>query len=149
MSIGSLEHVLVLADDIDGTRDFYCSVVGLSVGDRPPLAFPGYWLYAGSGSGSGSGSDAACVHVADRRAYAAHAAELGLTVPESDAGVGPVDHIAFNGADYDGLLERLERHGVRAVTNTVPGGPRQVFIEDPNGVRVEINVRDRETNEAR
>jgi hypothetical protein len=29
---------------------------------------------------------------------------------------------------------------VRAVRNAVPGGPRQVFIEDPNGVRVEINV---------
>jgi catechol 2,3-dioxygenase-like lactoylglutathione lyase family enzyme len=138
MSVGALEHVLVLSDDIEATRDFYCLVVGLSVGDRPPLAFPGYWLYAGPGGGSA----AACVHVADRRAYAAHAAGLGLTVPESDAGVGPVDHIAFNAADYDGLLERLQRHGVRAVRNTVPGGPRQVFIQDPNGVRVEINVSD-------
>jgi catechol 2,3-dioxygenase-like lactoylglutathione lyase family enzyme len=136
VSIGSLEHVLVLADDIDATRDFYCQVVGLSVGERPPLAFPGYWLYA-----EPDGTGPACVHVADRRAYAAHAAELGLNVPESDPGVGPVDHIAFNAADYSGLLERLEHHGVRAVTNAVPGGPRQVFIEDPNGVRVEINVR--------
>jgi catechol 2,3-dioxygenase-like lactoylglutathione lyase family enzyme len=137
MSVGSLDHVLVLSDDIDGTRDFYCSVVGLSVGNRPPLAFPGYWLYAAEG-----GSGSACVHVADRRAYAAHAAGLGLDVPGADPGVGPVDHIAFRGADYDGLLERLQRQGVRAVTNAVPGGPRQVFIQDPNGVRVEINVSD-------
>jgi catechol 2,3-dioxygenase-like lactoylglutathione lyase family enzyme len=137
MSIGGLEHVLVLAEDIDRTRDFYCQVVGLSVGDRPPLAFPGYWLYAGAGPG------AACVHVAERRAYAAHAAGLGLTVPDGpDPGVGPVDHIAFNASDYDGLLERLQRQGVRAVRNAVPGGPRQVFIQDPNGVRVEINVSD-------
>lgn len=134
MSVGSIDHVLVLSDDIDGTRDFYCSVVGLSVGDRPPLAFPGHWLYAGDGG--------ACVHVADRRAYAAHAAGLGLSVPDDDPGVGPVDHIAFRAGDYDGLLERLQRHGVRAVTNAVPGGPRQVFIQDPNGVRVEINVTD-------
>jgi catechol 2,3-dioxygenase-like lactoylglutathione lyase family enzyme len=138
MSIGGLEHVLVLADDIDGTRDFYCSVVGLSVGERPPLAFPGYWLYADGGSGGA----AACVHIADRRAYAAHAASLGLAVPERDPGTGPVDHVAFTASGYDGLLERLERHGVPAVTNAVPGGPRQVFIEDPNGVRVEINVRE-------
>ena len=138
MSIGGLEHVLVLADDIDGTRDFYCSVVGLAVGERPPLAFPGYWLYA---DGDSSGA-AACVHIADRRAYAAHAATLGLAVPERDPGVGPVDHVAFNAADYDGLMARLERHGVRAVRNAVPGGPRQVFIQDPNGVRVEINVRE-------
>jgi catechol 2,3-dioxygenase-like lactoylglutathione lyase family enzyme len=137
MSIGALEHVLVLADDIDGTRDFYCQVVGLSVGARPPLAFPGYWLYAGASRGS----TAACVHVAERRAYAAHAASLGLNVPDGpDPGVGPVDHIAFSASDYDGLLERLRQKGVRAVTNAVPGGPRQVFIQDPNGVRVEINV---------
>jgi catechol 2,3-dioxygenase-like lactoylglutathione lyase family enzyme len=135
MSVGVLEHVLVLADDIDATRDFYCSVVGLSVGDRPPLAFPGYWLYAAP-----DGPGPACVHVAERRAYAAHAAELGLAVPDSAAGLGPVDHIAFSASDYDALMERLERQGVRAVRNAVPGGPRQVFIEDPNGVRVEINV---------
>jgi catechol 2,3-dioxygenase-like lactoylglutathione lyase family enzyme len=64
-----------------------------------------------------------------------------LAVPDGpDPGVGPVDHIAFKASDYDRLLERLQRHGVRAVTNAVPGGPRQVFIQDPNGVRVEINV---------
>jgi hypothetical protein len=44
-----------------------------------------------------------------------------------------------------GLLEHLSRLGVAAVTNTVPGGPRQVFVQDPNGVRVEINVADRPT----
>lgn len=138
MSIGALEHVLVLADDIDGTRDFYCSVVGLSVGDRPPLAFPGYWLYAAS---DGSAPRSACVHVAERGAYAAHAATLGLSVHcGPDPGVGPVDHVAFSASDWDGLVARLERCGVAAVTNRVPGGPRQVFIEDPNGVRVEINV---------
>jgi catechol 2,3-dioxygenase-like lactoylglutathione lyase family enzyme len=35
--------VLVLSDDIDRTRDFYCDVVGLEVGERPPLEFPGDW----------------------------------------------------------------------------------------------------------
>jgi catechol 2,3-dioxygenase-like lactoylglutathione lyase family enzyme len=132
MTVTAIEHVLVLSDDIDRTRDFYCEVVGLEVGDRPPLEFPGYWLYAGP---------TACVHIAERRPYAAHAARLGLQIPERDSGVGPIDHIAFGAGDYDALTQRLERGGVAAVTNTVPGGPRQVFIEDPNGVRVEINVR--------
>jgi catechol 2,3-dioxygenase-like lactoylglutathione lyase family enzyme len=134
MTVRALDHVLVLADDIEATRDFYRQVVGLSVGDRPPLAFPGYWLYAGPDSRS------ACVHIAERRAYALHAAGLGLAVPERDPGVGPVDHIAFSAGDWDALMARLERCGVTAVTNAVPGGPRQAFIEDPNGVRVEISV---------
>jgi len=78
--------------------------------------------------------------VAERRAYAAHAAGRGLVVPKSAR--GPVDHIAFDAPDYDAVTERLERKGVGAVRNTVHGsGPRQLFIEDPNGVLVEINVK--------
>jgi catechol 2,3-dioxygenase-like lactoylglutathione lyase family enzyme len=138
MTVGGMEHVLVLSDDIERTRDFYCRVVGLEVGERPPLEFPGYWLYAGA---------TACVHIAERRPYAAHAAGLGLAVPERDPGTGPVDHIAFTDGDYDALTARLERIGVAAVTNAIPGGPRQVFVEDPNGVRVEINVRGPEQEE--
>ena len=121
-----MEHVLVLSDDIDATRDFYCRVVGLRVGERPPLEFPGFWLYADS---------TPCLHIAERQAYRAHAARLGMNTN------GPVDHIAFSGTDYDQLTERLERNSVAAIRNNVPGGPRQLFIEDPNGVRVEINVR--------
>lgn len=136
MTIVGIEHVLVLSDDIERTRDFYCDVIGLSIGDRPPLEFPGYWLYAGV---------TPCVHIAERRAYARHAAGLGLTVPESDPGAGPLDHIAFSALDYDALTARLAERGVPSVTNVVPGGPRQLFVEDPNGVRVEINVRSPES----
>jgi catechol 2,3-dioxygenase-like lactoylglutathione lyase family enzyme len=139
MSVSAIEHVLVLSDDIDGTRDFYCDAIGLEVGDRPPLAFPGYWLYADAGT-------SACIHIAERRRYATHASGLGLKVPErdpgADSGSGPIDHIAFTAGDYDELIVRLQQSGVPVVTNDVPGGIRQVFIEDPNGVRVEINVKD-------
>jgi catechol 2,3-dioxygenase-like lactoylglutathione lyase family enzyme len=128
-----MDHVLVLSDDIEATREFYCQVVGLRVGERPPLAFPGYWLYAGS---------AACVHVAQRKEYAAHAAGLGLRVATPSNGSSPVDHVAFNASDYEAVSGRLESNGVAAVRNDVPGGgPRQLFLEDPNGVRIEINVR--------
>ncbi len=126
MSVTEMQHVLVLSDDIEATRDFYCRVVGLRVGERPPLEFPGYWLYADS---------TPCLHIAERQSYCAHAARLGMNAN------APVDHIAFNGIDYDELTDRLERNSVAAIRNDVPGGPRQLFIEDPNGVRVEINVR--------
>jgi catechol 2,3-dioxygenase-like lactoylglutathione lyase family enzyme len=139
MSVIDMEHVLVLSEDIEATRDFYCHVVGLELGARPPLEFPGYWLYAGS---------VPCLHVADRHAYLRHAASLGLVVAQEPPGAGPVDHIAFNASDYDEACSRLERGGVTAVENTVPGaGLRQLFFDDPNGVRVEINVR--QTTEAR
>jgi catechol 2,3-dioxygenase-like lactoylglutathione lyase family enzyme len=138
MSVTDMEHVLVLSEDIEATRDFYCRVVGLEVGARPPLEFPGYWLYAGS---------VPCLHIAERRAYLKHAAWLGLSVVREPPGAGPVDHIAFNASDYEDVCSRLEQRGVAAVRNTVPGaGLRQVFFHDPNGVRVEINVRQTDNN---
>ena len=132
MSVGAMEHVLLLCDDIEQTREFYCRVIGLRVGGRPPLEFPGYWLYAGA---------TPCVHIADRAAYRIHAERLGLSVPEGPAGSGPVDHIAFRATDYDEINARLQAHAVPAVRNTIPGGgPRRFFLEDPNGMRIEINV---------
>lgn len=134
MSVTHMEHVLVLTDQIETTRDFYRDVVGLAVGQRPPLAFPGYWLYAGS---------TPCLHVAERLAYREHSATLGLEVDDGAVGRGGIDHIAFVATGFDELAARLEALGVRTVHNDVPGGgPRQLFIEDPNGVRIEISVRE-------
>ena len=135
MSSG-LEHVLVLSDDIDATRDFYRDVVGLRVGPRPALEFPGYWLYADARS--------ACVHVAERHAYLKHAVSLGLPasgVGSPGSGGGTIDHIAFDERDYEAAATRVQAAGLTPVENVVPGGPRQLFIDDPNGVRVEINVK--------
>jgi hypothetical protein len=82
------------------------------------------------------------VHVADRRAYRDHAAGLGLKVGADLDGHGAVDHVAFNASGYGEICERLEQLGIPFTRNTVAGGgPRQLFIEDPNGVRIEINVR--------
>jgi catechol 2,3-dioxygenase-like lactoylglutathione lyase family enzyme len=132
VALTSIQHLLVLTDDIDGTRDFYRDVLGLEEGRRPPLEFPGYWLYA---------QGVPCVHVADRDIYNAHAASLGLAPSEGRRGSGVVDHVAFNASDYHEVTARLERHGIDAVQNTVPGiGMRQLFVSDPNGVRIEINV---------
>ena len=69
MPLTRLDHVLVLTDDIEGTRDFYRDALGLEVGERPPLEFPGYWLYA---------AGVPCVHVADREAYTAHSEATGI-----------------------------------------------------------------------
>jgi catechol 2,3-dioxygenase-like lactoylglutathione lyase family enzyme len=122
-----LDHLLVLTDDIDGTRDFWCDALGLEVGERPPLEFPGYWLY---------GDGAACIHVAERSAYTAHSERIGIP-----AAPGSIDHVAFRGDGYEQVRARLERSGADAAENRVPGaGLRQLFLEDPNGVKIEINV---------
>jgi catechol 2,3-dioxygenase-like lactoylglutathione lyase family enzyme len=131
MGLVRLEHLLVLTDDIDATRDWYRDVLGFAEGARPPLAFPGYWLYLG---------DVACIHVADRAEYAAFVAGMGHDVSAVPDGGGPIDHVAFNGEDYEALEAALESHGLAFIRNTIPGvGIRQLFVRDPNGVTVEIN----------
>ena len=127
MALRRLDHVLVLTDDLEATRSFYCEVLGLDVAERPELPFPGYWL---------SLDGTPCLHVAERSAYEAHAATMGLAVRAA-----PVDHLAF-AADADtGLTERVAAAGLRATQNDVPEARmRQLFVEDPNGVRVELNV---------
>ncbi|HEY1775042.1 MAG TPA: VOC family protein [Solirubrobacteraceae bacterium] len=129
MPVASLDHVLVLSDDIDGSRDFYCATVGVTVGERPPLPFPGYWLYAGGRP---------CLHIADRAIYNDHARATGLRVA---AGAPSVDHLAFAATDYEEAAGRLESRGVAAVRNEIPqAGLRQLFFDGPDGVRIEVNV---------
>ena len=128
MAVTALDHVLVLSDDIDGSRDFYCDTVGMTVGERPPLPFPGYWLYAGGRP---------CLHIADRAIYSDHARAIGLGVAQTDS----VDHVAFSATDYEEAAQRLRRGGVSAVRNEVrEAGLRQLFFDGPDGVRIEVNV---------
>jgi catechol 2,3-dioxygenase-like lactoylglutathione lyase family enzyme len=120
-----LQHVLVLTDDLDATRAFYCDVLGLEVGERPSLPFPGYWLYA---------DGVACVHVAECGSYDAHASSMGVPAKAS-----PVDHVAFEAHGYAEVVERLRVAGVEVTTNQSAAGT-QLFFDDPNGARIEFVV---------
>jgi catechol 2,3-dioxygenase-like lactoylglutathione lyase family enzyme len=49
--------------------------------------------------------------------------------------------VAFAASDFDALAARLAAAGVDAFLNETPDGAlRQLFITDPNGVRIELNV---------
>ena len=47
MAVAAMNHFTVLTKDLDATRAFYVGILGLKEGYRPPLGFPGTWLYAG------------------------------------------------------------------------------------------------------
>src|SRR3979411_3401653 len=47
MPRGGLQHYTIEPQDLERTKEFYVDVLGLEIGDRPPLDFPGYWLYSG------------------------------------------------------------------------------------------------------
>ena len=79
----SLNHYTILARDLEATKDFYTDVVGLSVGDRPPLNFPGYWLYCGG---------VPTVHLIGKRPEDEHIKDAAT----DPAKTGRLDHIAFS-----------------------------------------------------
>ena len=43
----SLNHFSIRSLDLDACERFYCGLLGLTKGPRPPFPFPGLWLYAG------------------------------------------------------------------------------------------------------
>jgi catechol 2,3-dioxygenase-like lactoylglutathione lyase family enzyme len=128
-----MQHYMVLSKDLEKTRAFYCDVLGLRTGPRPPFDFEGLWIYAG---------DVACVHVGLRSSYDAIARTANNPADPNEHGSGSIDHIAFAATDYDEIVARFETHGVRYRATRVPGKDlRQLFVLDPDGIQIEINVR--------
>ena len=133
MPITHMQHFMVLSKDLEQTRRFYCDVLGFSTGPRPPFGFDGLWIYAG---------DVACIHVAQRASYYATSRTEVNPPDPNDHGSGSVDHIAFAATDFDELVASFEKHGVRYRATRVPGKDiRQLFVHDPDGIQIEINVR--------
>jgi catechol 2,3-dioxygenase-like lactoylglutathione lyase family enzyme len=141
MALALLEHFTIRCRDMEKTRDFYRDVLGLPVGARPPLGFDGYWLYCG---------DTPAVHLVrsdDPKALQSVVSLLGeeLALQPPGRRSGAVDHIAFRGTDPDAMMDRLEKFGVGYEHNVAVGGRlRQLFIQDPDGVVVELNFPDQD-----
>src|SRR5215469_14210208 len=120
--LNALHHVTVKTADLEATRDFYRDILGLEVGFRPDLDFPGYWLYCG---------DVPVVHLVPE------GSAIGGG-PSSDT--GPFDHFAFLASDFDGIKATLEGHGITCRENHISQPPiDQLFFPDNNNVMVELN----------
>lgn len=136
MPVTHLEHYLVVSDVLEQTKNFYSEVLGMRVGDRPELGFLGYWLYL---------DDVPCLHLADRESYRDYKARVGTPVPQQTVDTGAIDHIAFNAIGFDDMLARLEGRGLTYRQNHIGDiGLRQIFVQDPNGVTLELNFRESE-----
>ncbi|HTL75672.1 MAG TPA: VOC family protein [Casimicrobiaceae bacterium] len=118
MPATAMNHFTILTDDVTGTVDFYRDLLGLVEGWRPPLAFPGAWLYAG---------DDAILHVVGGR-------------PRDELKAGVIDHMAFSATGLADTLALLVSRNVQHTCRRLPSaGTWQVFFNDPNGARVELD----------
>jgi len=134
----SLNHYSIRTTDLQACERFYCGLLGLAVGPRPPFPFPGLWLYTGD---TGVWANAA-VHIIgiDRKDPAGLKQYLGDRDESSLHGTGAVDHVAFFATGLAETMARLQAQGIAPRERTVPLlNLHQVFVDDPNGVVVELN----------
>jgi catechol 2,3-dioxygenase-like lactoylglutathione lyase family enzyme len=133
MPAESLNHYTIQARDVEKTKDFYEQIVGLKVGDRPPLNFPGYWLYCGG---------TPTVHLLGYQANA----KVIPDGPSYPAETGRLDHIAFSCTGLKDMKATLQAHSIKYDERVLPRlNMTQLFYLDPDGIAVECNFPANET----
>lgn len=126
MPANGLDHVNIDTSCPEETVAFYTEVLGLEdrPGARPDFGFPGAWLWAGT---------TAVVHLNFHEAGAE---------PARSGPTGAFNHIAFEASDFDAMCATLTEHGLDYKTAERPEiNLKQIFVNDPNGIRVELNIR--------
>lgn len=134
----TLNHYSIRSADLDACRRFYTEVLGLAVGPRPEFPFPGLWMYEGDTTLWAN----AVVHIIgiDRNDPKGLQDYLGDRDDAALKGTGVVDHVAFFATGLVPMRERLKGLGIDARERTVPSlGLQQLFLDDPNGVVIELN----------
>ena len=121
MSVGLLDHFNIRTRKLADTVRFYEEVLELKKGDRPNFSFPGAWMYS---------EGKPVVHLVD----------ISATAEPQKPDSGVVHHVAFASYGFDGMKQRLESKGMAYEARQVPGGDLwQIFVDDPNGVMIELN----------
>jgi catechol 2,3-dioxygenase-like lactoylglutathione lyase family enzyme len=134
----ALNHFSIRTTDLEATRIFYEGALGLTVGPRPAFPFPGLWLYNGAHDQVAN----AMVHLIgiDLQDPEGLKRYLGDRDLSSLQGSGAVDHIALFDTGLELKLSQLRELGIPVRERTVPViGLHQVFMDDPNGVVIELN----------
>ena len=117
--IVGMNHFTVIAEEKQKTLDFYVGLLGLNVGHRPDLGFPGAWLYAGGTQ--------AVLHMYFER-----------PMPATRTGV--IDHLAFSATGLKAVKARFDAAGIAYDLRRQAGaGTWQMFSVDPNGAKVELD----------
>jgi catechol 2,3-dioxygenase-like lactoylglutathione lyase family enzyme len=130
----------VRTPNVERSALFYEKSMGMLRGARPPFKFPGAWLYRTSVNGEIVGS--AVVHIIgiDPNDMSGLKDYLGDKPAPGATGSGALDHIAFTASGIADMYARLRQHGIAFRERKVPNMDlHQIFIEDPDGVTIELN----------
>jgi hypothetical protein len=69
-----------------------------------------------------------------------HLVDISPTDEQQKPDSGVVHHVAFASRGFVGMKQRLQSRGMAFDVRQVPGGDLwQIFVNDPNGVMIELN----------
>ena len=123
MTVKNLDHFNIRASEplVEELREFYCDLIGLSEGFRPPFEEPGYWLYAG---------ELAILHLSVAGADESLASHVESTL----------NHVALECNDKSAFEKRLSAKAIPYKYANVPGTTvEQIFLKDPAGNGIELS----------
>lgn len=133
MPLTHIEHFLIAADDIDGTRDWYARVLGMESGPHPDFGFPVHWMYL-------NGQDVVHIGPSAKSAGEIQKQYLGRTSQDTGTGTGAIDHLAFRATGLRDTLEQLKKERIAFTQRRANGQALfQLFFYDPNGIKIELN----------
>lgn len=140
MPLTYLEHFLIQTTDFQATCDWYERVLGLERGYTPDFKFPVQWMYLG---------DRDVLHITEGGAKVSeNRLRYNGQESQADSGSGVVDHIAFRCKGLPEMIAKLRGHGVEFRQRMVnEQGLYQLFLIDPNGVKIELNFSNAEAIE--
>ena len=133
MPLTGLNHYLLVAKNLERTKDFYCNVLGMELAERPDFGFPGYWLKVG---------EDICVHLASQEANKIRDQFLLKKHPKGTKGSGSVDHIAFLAQNPAEVRSRIQKNKIEMHFRSFPDAKPplfQIFLKDPDDVTIELN----------
>jgi len=116
-----LNHINIETADIDRSASFYTDVLGLVSGERPEFDRPGHWMYM---------DNMPIVHIIS-------------PLPDNKLLTGSkhaaISHFALRIKDFEAMRKHLINLSIPYTEVGVPGSDRrQFFINDPDGVVVEL-----------
>ena len=128
MTATEMNHFTILTKNLEKTVRFYKKYLGLIEGFRPPLKFPGSWLYI------------------DNKAV------LHIIVKEnvSEKANGLIDHLAFSARNLSNTIKLFEKEKIKYSLKRQPQtNVWQMFFNDPNRIKVELDFNEEETADLR
>lgn len=128
MRVEALDHVNIIAADLEATCVFYAELLGLERRDAPPPLTPAtaQWMHDAAGRAILHVNSLDCDRVYDREV--------------APGPTGSIHHVALRCDGYDETVLRLDARGADYQLNRIAAiSLRQIFTMDPNGVLLELN----------